>query len=330
MKDNKDHMTDDLITRYLAGMATEDEKNSLENWIGLSEQNAQYFNKFRLIWEHSANLKAYEAIDTESSLKRVKEKTSSGSEKKAAKIKPLWIAVRIAAIVIIFFGIYMISRQKPNEQTAQEITKIISEDGIKTMMLPDSSMVYLNKFSAIEYDEKFNKRERKIKLNGEAYFEVKPDKKRPFVIETSRSVTRVLGTSFNLKAHAGSEDESIVVTSGLVEFSDKEKGREHKVQLKSGEKANLGKVLMKETNTDLNFLAWKTGIIQFRNEPLPKAVAFLSEYYGVKITLEDAQLKDFHLTGKYEKKSIGEMMEILEMTLQIKAEKMNGHYRLKP
>ena len=78
MKDNKDHMTDDLITRYLAGMATEDEKNSLENWIGLSEQNAQYFNKFRLIWEHSANLKAYEAIDTESSLKRVKEKTSSG------------------------------------------------------------------------------------------------------------------------------------------------------------------------------------------------------------------------------------------------------------
>jgi ferric-dicitrate binding protein FerR (iron transport regulator) len=311
-------------------MATKDEKASLEKWVGLSPANEVYFKKFRTIWENTAQLKAYETIDTESSLKKVKEKIGSKSTNKATKVKPLWIAVRIAAIVIIFFGIYMIGRQKTNEQTAQEIIRISSMEETKSILLPDSSMVYLNKSSIIEYDEKFSSLERKIKLNGEAYFEVKPDKTRPFVIETSRSVTRVLGTSFNLKAHAGSVVESIVVTSGLVEFSDKEIGQLHKVQLKSGEKAILGKELIKETNTDLNFLAWKTGTIIFQNEPLPKAVEFLSEFYGVKITLEGDKLKDLTLTGKYEKKSLDQMMEILEMTLQIKVEGMNGNYRLKP
>jgi len=328
MKDNKDNMIDELIIKYLTDIASDDECVELEKWVNLSQENSQYFKQFQTVWENSSNLKAYQLIDTESSLKNVKKRINFQHEEKS-KVRPLWMAMRIAAVLVILFGIYLIFRQNDNVKQELKYTKIESVNQLKTVVLPDSTVVNLNRNSHIEYAADFNKSERRLKFEGEAYFEIKPDKSRPFIIETSRSETRVLGTAFNLKAYNGSKTESIVVTHGVVEFSEKSNNVKHKVRLEKGEMAVLSTDLKKEVNTDLNYLAWKTGIITFKNEPLPKALKFLSEYYHAEINIKDSSIVAYTVAGKYEKKSLQEMLEILEFTLMVKVEKENGKYWLK-
>jgi len=329
MKDNKDNMIDELLFRYLAGMATGNERTEAEKWIGLSEENSHYFEKFRTIWKSSSNLDVYEQIDTESSLKNVKKRIDF-KQKEQIKLRPLWIAMRIAAILIISFGIYLIFRQHDDFKQEIKLTKIETGNEVKTFVLPDSTIVDLNRNSQIEYSENFNKAERRVKFEGEAYFEVKPNKSCPFIIETSRSETRVLGTAFNLKAYSNLKIESILVTHGMVEFSKKAGKVDQKVQLVKGEMAVLSTELKKETNPDLNFMSWKTGIFIFKNEPLPNALELLSAYYQVDFKIEDSSLQSFSISGKYEKLSLQQLIEVLEITLGTKLEKKNGQYCLKP
>jgi transmembrane sensor len=329
MKDNKDNMIDELLFRYLAGMATENERTKVEQWISLTEENSQYFAKYKTIWESSSNLKAYQQIDTKSSLKNVKKRIDFKKEKQT-KLRPLWIAVRIAAILIISFSIYLIFRQNDDLKQELKFTKIESGNQLKTIVLPDSTVVDLNRNSKIEFSENFNKEERRLKFEGEAYFEVKPDKLCPFIIETSRSETWVVGTAFNLKAYKDSKTESIVVTHGLVEFSKKSGKFDKKLKLAKGEMAVLSNELTKKNIIDQNFMSWKTGVFIFNNEPLPHALDLLSEYYQVEFRIGDDKLQSFTINGKYEKKSLEELIEVLEMTLGVRLEKKNGQYWLKP
>jgi ferric-dicitrate binding protein FerR (iron transport regulator) len=329
MEENKDNRIDELLFRYLAGTVSAGEQSEAETWIGFSEENSQYFNKIRNIWESSSNLKVYEQIDTESSLKDVKKRVNFKQNGKP-RIRPLWIAFQVAAVLIISFGIYVIFRQNDNVTKELRFSKIETGNTKRTFVLPDSTVVALNRNSHIEFSENFNKKERKLKFEGEAYFEIKPDKSRPFIIETSRSETKVLGTAFNLKAYPGSETESIVVTHGLVEFSKKSNNKIQKIQLKKGEMAVLSDELKKELNPDLNFLSWKTGIFTFNNEPLPNALKLLSDYYQIEFRIGDDKLKSYTISGKYQNLELKDLIEVLKMTLGIKLEKTGGQYILNP
>jgi transmembrane sensor len=328
MKGDDKNMMDGLINRYLTGNASENERIELENWISLSDKNSLYFRKLQSVWEDSLKMKTYQEIDTESSLKNVKKRIDFKQDNRL-KVKPLWIFIRIAAVLIVSIGIYLITRQIDHAHKELKMTRIESGNELKTVILPDSSVVSLNRNSRIEYSEDYGKQERRLKFDGEAYFEVKPDKLHPFVIETGLSETRVLGTAFNLRAVKGSKSVSIVVTHGLVEFSKKSVGNEHKVLLEKGEKAILNESIVKGKNDDLNFLSWKTGIFIFNNEPLPKALEILSDYYHVQFKIQDSTMKAFTINGKYEKLSLKDLISILEMTLGFRVERSGETYILK-
>jgi len=322
-------MIDELLFRYLANIASEQERRDAEEWIGLDEDNAQYFSKYKAIWENSSNLKAYEQIDTESSLKEVKKRMDFSKSQKS-KSRPLWIITRIAAILVISFVVYLIFRQHDEVRQELKFTKTESGNEMKTVILPDSTVVDLNRNSSIAYSENFNKNERRLIFEGEAFFEIKPNKAKPFIIETSRSETRILGTAFNLKAYKNDENESIVVTHGIVEFLDKSTKSTQKVKLVKGEMAVLSNGIITESAGDLNLMAWKTGVFIFKDEALPKALQLLSEYYQVDFKFGDKKLESFTLSGKYEKLTLPELLEILEISLGLKYEKKEGYYLLKP
>jgi transmembrane sensor len=126
--------------------------------------------------------------------------------------------------------------------------------------LPDGSTVWLNKHSKFSYPEKFIAAERVVNLEGEAFFEVKKDDTQPFIIYTPTSVTKVTGTSFNLKAYPGKEVELYVV-SGTVEFASLNKPEATKIALQRDEKASLdNKTDVTSKNTSkVKDIAWKKG-----------------------------------------------------------------------
>lgn len=320
MKDNNKNSIDELLIRYLTDLATDDEKVEVVEWLNFNNENQNYFNKFKSVWESSSNLKAYEEIDTESSLKSIKKRIDF-KPKPEAKVKPLWMLMRVAAILVIFLGLYLIFSNKDDITESISVVKIECTTEVKTVILPDKSVVTLNLASLIEYPEKFDGNERRIKFKGEAYFEISPDKSKPFIIETGKSETKVVGTAFNLKAKVGEKTESIVVTEGIVEFSGKTEATKHPVRLVKGEKAILNNELKKEKNEDPNFMSWKTGVFVFDDQRLKDALPVLSGYYKVEFELNDSLLSSYTLSGNYDKLKLDELIEVLEMTLNLKIAK---------
>jgi transmembrane sensor len=327
MEEKDKNSIDDLIVRNLLGSASNSEQEQLDCWIAQTEENRIYFNQFKILWETSGQMANYQQIETETSLKKVKQRIGHVRQS-GGKIKPLWIALRIAAILVLFFGIYLIFKQKSFNENDLAITTIESVNQVKDVVLPDGSRVWLNKRSKLEYAENFNTKERRVKLDGEAFFEIKPNSNCPFVIETSRSETRVLGTAFNLRAYSSMPSDEIVVSHGKVEFKDKLGNIEQKLVLEKDEMARIDSILVKTKIENLNYLAWKTGIFQFKNEPLPEVVKFLSDYYQVEILIKDNSISGYLLTGTYEHLNVNEMLEILELTLGIKTEGDKGKYWL--
>src|SRR5690606_39189801 len=135
------------------------------------------------------------------------------------------------------------------------------------LTLADGSIVWLNSNSKLYYPDEFGS-ERKVYLEGEAYFEIKPDPNKPFRIITGKGVTEVLGTAFNLNSTG--DKVTITVMEGMVAMYP-EKQSEKKIILEKGESGffhqaenELSKILM----DDPNFLAWKTGIVRFEDSSL--------------------------------------------------------------
>jgi transmembrane sensor len=319
---------DELLIRYLTGFATEDQRMEAETWMNSGEENRNYFEKFKSVYLASSKMKEYQKIDTESSLKNVKQRIDFGSHK--TTIRPLYAAIRIAAVLIIALGLFFIFKDNETNLPKETMVKIESFENLKTVTLPDGSVVTMNVASLIEYPENFEGSERRIKFEGEAYFEVAPDKSKPFIIETDKSETKVVGTAFNLKTVTDSEAESIVVTEGIVEFSGKTKKTNKPVRLVKGDKAVLTSELKKEKNSDLNFMAWKTGVLVFDNENLVSALKVLSDFYKVDLQINDSSLNDYTISGRYEKSlNTTELPEVLEMVLNIEIEKKGKTYWLK-
>ena len=155
-------------------------------------------------------------------------------------------------------------------------------------------------------------------LEGEAFFEVEHNKRKPFIVHTENTVTKVLGTSFNVKSEA-SGDVQVTVVTGSVAFSGIE-NINNRVVLKKGEMGLFSaqnQTVEKQQNENINFLAWKTGKLSFRRMPLEEVCEILSKYYKTKVYIGNESLKQINLTANYDHKKLKEVLEIMELTLNI-------------
>ncbi|EPR68118.1 FecR family protein [Cyclobacterium qasimii] len=157
--------------------------------------------------------------------------------------------------------------------------------GIKSkILLPDSSWVYLNAGSKIQYPENFIEN-RDVHLEGEAFFEVYEDKDHPFVVKTFHVKTQVLGTSFNINS-MNPESIEIGLATGSLKIINSASGKE--IQLVPGEGSNVNPTNdeMEKYNVDILTLSqWKEGILHFDNEDFLRAIKKLENWYGVQITV---------------------------------------------
>jgi len=327
MKDNKKNIEEYLLILYFDGNCTNEEKSTVESWLNEDKQNREYFNKLRNIWAKSRQAKKYGEIDIESSLKNVKSRINIYKQAKT-KYHQLWLIAKVAAVVLLFVGIYAAIEQFGSSTNELQYVVIETNGPRKEIQLPDSSVVFLNSNSKLEYPKKFEGKTRTLKFEGEAYFEVKPDKAKPFIIETNNACTQVLGTAFNLRAIPGDTFESVVVTEGKVQFTQKlNQNKNESVELIPGEKAVINieqSNIKKMLNKDKNFMAWQTGILIFENTPLNKAVLILSEHYNMKFNIENDKLSKLTINAEYDNFSVEELIEVLKLTLNVKIEKENG------
>lgn len=200
------------------------------------------------------------------------------------------------------------------------------------MTLSDGTQVWLNASSTLEYPASFEgKAERRVKLTGEAFFEVRRNEKCPFYVEIGeRESIRVLGTSFNVNAYPESDSHVTTLVTGQISYCPDEHSKDVILnpdqQLRFDCLAGETKVLAVDASA---FTSWKEGWIYFEDERLPELARRLSRMYGIEIQVSE-RLKDYSFSGKisYER-GVDYITRLMSETTGIVCEVENGVILLK-
>jgi ferric-dicitrate binding protein FerR (iron transport regulator) len=180
--------------------------------------------------------------------------------------------------------------------------------------LPDGSVITLNKRSIITYPSKFKGSTRAIALKGEAFFNVAPDKKKPFIISVNDVQVTAVGTSFNIKSENGNTE--VVVETGIVRVTRSGKT----VELNAGEKIVMSandSSATKEKVSDKLYNYYRSKEFVCDDTPLWKLVQVVNEAYNVKIIIGRKELNDKTLTTTFYNESLEQVLEVIRLTFDI-------------
>ncbi|WP_316814362.1 FecR family protein [Pedobacter heparinus] len=203
-----------------------------------------------------------------------------------------------------------------------EIAISTPQGGQYQVKLPDGTEVWLNSASSIRYVTQLVPSPiRSITLTGEAYFEVKKDKKRPFVVRSKGQEVEVLGTHFNVNSYPDEIDTKTTLLEGLVKVSAK-----RVVHLVPGQQSTLytGQLKVKEVNVE-NAVAWKNGLLMFNDESLEEVMRKISRWYGVGVRIKEESLARQGVYGTISKYSnLSKVLEMLELAGEMHFELKNN------
>lgn len=300
-----------LLPLVLAGEAsTEQEKaffELLEKDQALEAEYRQALN----IWL-SASATSFDADEALAKMNFEQPKVIPIASAKKKRYMPA-----VAASVIALVGLFSIYMWKSGiiGSSSPEMVLVATTDNIKEVQLPDGSVVWLNRHSQIQYPKDFAGDERRVKLEGEAYFDVARNEEKPFITEMNGSETKVLGTEFNLNEQG--KDIELTVTEGKVSFgaiNDKKP-----LIVNAGFAATLNKDYWggDAYKMDINTMAWKTHKMIFEKASAEYVVHVLSIAYGKKYSLGTKLPEDVQFTGTFINKSQTEAQSILSQSLGI-------------
>lgn len=199
-------------------------------------------------------------------------------------------------------------------------TLVTPKGGEYTVMLADGTTARLNAASSLRFPTHFEGKERVVELSGEAYFEVAKDAQHPFIVQTARSLVRVLGTDFNVYAYTDMPEERTTLASGAVRVSH---GRQDQgVTLQPGFQARIqaagSDVALVRADME-EALAWKNGLFVFNGASLGDILRQVGRWYDVDINCESSMEQKFHFSGRIHRyENIAGVLELLEMTGKVK------------
>ena len=300
--------------KHLLGEASAGEKQAVNEWMNENSENRQYYNQLKKIWDSSKELAVESTVDVDRAWERFQGRVVK-DEPAANTIKSKgfsWMKVAASIILIAGAGIatYFIATKEaePKEMFAQTQQNVLIDT------LSDGSVVTLNKRSTITYPSKFKGSKRAVALKGEAFFNVAPNKEKPFVISVNDVEVTVVGTSFNIKSENGNTE--VIVETGTVRVTKAGKT----VELVAGEKIMLSandSSAAKEPVTDKLYNYYRSKVFVCDNTPLWKLVQVINEAYDAKISIGRKELYNMPLTAPFNNESLDQVLEIIHLTLEI-------------
>lgn len=316
-------MNDDLLGKYLSRETNEQENAMVENWLKENDSNKKQLLDYQFIIQEIDKVSRTEqqTVNVDAAWKNVQSKIRNKGKIIEFKPKPFFNPSRVAASVSLFLMagllIYLVSK-KSIETVAIETTNFTTEK-----ILPDGSVITLNKNSKLTYSTDFQGDTREVSLEGEAFFDIKRDEKKPFIIHAKDTEIKVLGTSFNVNAY--NDAVKVSVETGKVSF----KKKKIEQTLTKGEEAEWiaeKDTIVKRLIIDKNTIAYKTHVYVFEDKSLDEILKVLSEGYQVPILLKNSSLKYCKLTTKFDNETLPNSLNIIAETLNLKLTKENETY----
>lgn len=309
----EEHNIDLLISRYLSGQASEEELSALEEWARQSPENAKILQSFQAI--KTAKIRESKLIFANRSFEKIKSKVQDKSQRSITlkRNHRLFYFMRIAAGfallgLIAWIAHYFIDISTPEQVYQPEYAFKANAPGQKSMIyLPDGSTLWLNSESSIRYEKNFIDTARIVHLKGEAYFMVKKDTLKPFIVQAGNTLVTALGTTFNVEANGEADLISIALESGRVKVQQQDQKMHNGVILHAGELARVpvsGNQIQVSNFDPMSTLAWKDGIIYFKDAQFDEVIQRLERWYGIKFQYEKRPSNTWHFSGTFRNENL--------------------------
>ena len=304
-----------LLPRYCEGIATVEEQRLVKDWMKESEENRRIVKQMEILYLAADTVHVINNVNTEKALVKVK-------GKKTERRKVAWWewAPLLATFLVEHYG---------GKDADVQMLEARTNPGMTTsVVLPDSTVVFLNSESSLRYPSSFkNSKERKVELKGEGYFEVTKDVEKHFIVSTvHRSQVEVLGTSFNIEAYEESPEVSTTLIKGKVNFSFQEGVRKKQIVLNPGQKvvydSKKGTARLLETSGETE-TSWKDGKIIFDNTSLKDALRILEKRYNV-VFIQKNPARKAAFTGTFTSQRLERILEYFKLSSNIHWKYVDG------
>ena len=301
---------EDLAHRYFAGELSEAEERELSRWLEADDAHKELLARMADEWAvaHVPLFAAERDADFLRSFGALvcPEHVSSGRGRMDFRFIG---KIAASALVVLSVGAasYYLGRGAGEKRPmAVAYFETTAPMGARTrVLLPDSSVVWINSGSTLRYSGDFSDDNRRVQLDGEAYFEVTPDSLSPFLVQSKRLDIRVLGTSFNVKAYGADETTDVTLLTGRVNVSLRgEGGGKHDVLLLPDKRLRFNKrdntVRVSEVHAK-DALSWMEGALRFDEQPFASIAEDLERKFNVRIRVESERLRREVFSGSFGK-----------------------------
>ncbi|HVW62157.1 MAG TPA: FecR domain-containing protein [Puia sp.] len=304
-----------LFRQYLENKCSRQELEEFFSYIRASDEDEALRSLIKHVYENTGQTPSLQTYVNEYGTLILNEKAETldvtTPKRRSRRRLVTAIIMLLAAGVSLFWWKGTTDRHHP-APVASSLTKRTTEPSeYKYLLLPDSTQVWLNASSSLEFPEHFRSDKREVTLSGEAYFDVRHSERAPFVIRTGKISTTVLGTSFNIKAYPDRQHIIISVSTGKV-----------KVSYNNVPLATLVKGQQVKVNSRLNTVeekkiapaqvaAWQQGNMSYEDESIEDIVADLERLYNVKIRVDNDAIRTLKVSTSF-RREIG-----IEQALQV-------------
>jgi len=299
-----------LLQKYPQGNVTKEERKFLESYYNLFQNEPDVMNN--LSGEEKKEMKQLLSNRVWDTISKI-----DGGKTKIRSINTRLLQVAAAAVIIIaiissIFFVYISSNKEHSNiaiQQSTDKTKVDANAAIslhqkenRVIFLPDGSTVFLSPGSRLNYPTSFDgMKKREVYLQGQAFFDIKHNATRPFVVHTGTVQTTVLGTAFNIKAERNEKEITVTVTRGKVRVNDF-----HKTLGIITPQQQITYNTEKETSTlrkvsNNSFLDWKNSDLFIDNLTLTEAAKLLEEQYRIRIIIKDSSIREQRFTATFTK-----------------------------
>jgi transmembrane sensor len=349
-------MSDDLswalLARYFAGECRPDEVREFEEWLDLHPERGAEVALLRSAWGHAGG--QYRSPRSEEALARIADRMGlhlPGEPSPAVEVLRFPVggrgarwpyaaaAWRIAALLFLAVApvaLWLQSRPA-GDGLGQEASAGLPMKEFAThraqrasVELVDGTRVVLAAASRLRIPADFGGRTRTVHLEGEAYFVVRRDPSRPFVVHTAQSRTEVLGTTFSVRSDREDGGTEVVVAEGRVAVGPPDSNAEGGVALARGQAARVdaaGRVEVHDQVDIASRLGWTEGRLLFRKTPLYAVRSELERWYDVQIELPDSKLADVEVTATFDNEALEPVLQTLAKLLDLEYTRLGSTVR---
>lgn len=319
------HDIKSITEKYIQGKCTPEELEEVMVLFADSYHNLELRATLYKYWETDETIGRPEIPANELSviLDKVHHRINLAQDQNPkSRIRKLIFNVSKIAALLIMGLLLGLSIQYLKKSEPVNFTSIAPKGSVSQMVLPDNTIVYLNAGSQLKYTVEGLKGKREVFLEGEAWFDVTKNEKKPFVVHTPFYEINVTGTQLNVKAYKTDAEIVTTVEQGSVQITSGDNLKLAQTTiLQSGEQlvynTQSKTINVKDVETRV-FTAWKDNKLIFINMNLKELIVILERKYGVDIQVANNLILNYHYDGTIKDETILEVLDLLKETLPVK------------